>query len=121
MVKMNKYILCFLACVLLVSCQKTKEEYFPSGSLKSKIEYKGDKKEGLAVYYDEGGVKILEMTMKNDKKEGRLRKFFFNGNIDTEEFYRNDVLDGKQTTYDVNGIKTSETNFSKGKKNGAYC
>ncbi len=123
--KLNNLLLipCFIILVILFNgCrQSAKEEYYPSGVLKSKIEYKGGKQDGLAIFYSQDGFKELEISMKNGKKEGRLRKFFFNGNIETEEYYKNDVLDGKQILYDLQGIKTYETEYVNGIKNGPYC
>ena len=106
--------------LIAASCRHTVEEFYPSGNLRSSIEYKGKVQDGFAVYYDESGVKTLEVTMKDGKKEGRLRTFFFNGNLQTEEYYANDLLNGMQTTYDKDGVKLTEIEFKDGVMNGSY-
>ena len=111
-----------MAMLLLVavSCRHTKKEYYPNGVLRSAIEYKGKTQDGLAVYYDANGVKTLEVTMKDGKKEGRLRTFFFNGNLQTEEYYANDQLNGKRISYDKDRVKLTEIEFKDGVMNGTY-
>ena len=112
--------LLLVALLFATSCRHTVKEYYPNGELRSAIECKGKVPDGLAVYYDMSGVKNLELTMKNGKKEGRLRTFFFNGNIQSEEFYHNDLLNGMQTTYDKDGVKLTEVEFKDGVMNGSY-
>lgn len=109
-----------LLLLAVASCRHTQKEYYPNGELRSSIEYKGKVQDGLAVYYDVKGVKTLEVTMVNGKKEGRLRTFFFNGNLQTEEFYANDLLNGKQTTYNSDGVKLTEIEYKDGVMNGSY-
>lgn len=116
----KKLLLLVMLLFVTASCRHTVKEYYPSGNLRSTIEYKGKVQDGLSVYYDEMGVKTLEVTMKNGKKEGRLRTFFFNGNLQTEEFYANDLLNGMQTTYDKDGVKLTEIAFKDGVMNGSY-
>lgn len=114
----------FLAFAILalffVSCQHTEKEYYPNGMLRSTIECKGDVPNGVSTYYNDDGVKTLEVNYKNGKKEGRLRSFFFNGNLQTEEHYKNDQLNGLQTTYDLTGIKLTEIEYVDGVMNGSY-
>lgn len=118
---MKKNLLLLVMLLLVAaSCRHTVKEYHPNGNLRSSIEYKGKIQDGLAVYYDESGVKTLELTMKDGKKEGRLRTFFFNGNLQTEEYYVNDILNGIQTTYDREGVKLTEIEFKDGVMNGSY-
>lgn len=106
--------------ILFTSCRHTVKEYYPNGNLRSAVEYRGKIQDGLAVYFDEQGVKKMEVMMVRGKKEGRLRSFFFNGNLQTEEFYRNDLLNGCQTTYDKDGVKLSEIEFKDGIMDGSY-
>lgn len=118
---MKKNFLLSLAILFLaVSCRHTVKEYYPNGEIRSVIECKGKVQDGLAVYYDASGVKTLEVTMVNGKKEGRLRTFFFNGNLETEEFYHNDLLNGVQTIYNLDGLKLTEIEFKDGVMNGSY-
>ena len=58
--------------------------------------------------------------MKDGKKEGRLRTFFFNGNLQTEEYYANDQLNGKRISYDKDRVKLTEIEFKDGVMNGTY-
>ena len=109
-----------LLLLAVASCRHTQKEYYPNGELRSSIEYKGKVQDGLAVYYDVKGVKTLEVTMVNGKKEGRLRTFFFNGNLQTEEYYVNDLLNGKQSTYNSDGVRLTEIEYKDGVMNGSY-
>lgn len=118
---MKKFFVILIPLLFLaVSCHHTVKDYYPNGELRSSIEFKGSVQDGVASYYDEMGVKKLEVTMVNGKKEGRLRTFFFNGNLQTEEYYVNDMLNGKQTNFDKDGVKLSEIEFKDGVMNGSY-
>lgn len=118
---MKKNLLFLLALLIVsTSCRHTVKEYYPNGEVRSAVEYKGKVQDGLAVYYDASGVKTLEVTMVNGKKEGRLRSFFFNGKLQTEEYYQNDRLNGIQTTYNQEGVKLTEIEYKDGMMNGTY-
>jgi len=117
--KISIYITAIL--FLTTGCTKTKEEHYPNGKLKSKIEYRFGKENGKMIYYDENyGTKTLEISMKNGKKEGKLTRYFANGNIETEAMYKNNIQEGKEIVYDIRGNKIVETTFLHGIKNGTY-
>ena len=118
---MKKNLIWLVILLMAVSsCRHTAKEYYPNGELRSSIEYKGKVQDGLSLYYNDAGVKTLEVTMKNGKKEGRLRSFFFNGNLQTEEYYANDLLNGVQTTFNLEGVKLTAIEFKDGVMNGSY-
>lgn len=106
---------------LLHSCKEVKEEYYPNGHLKSRIEYRSGKEHGKIIFYDEGyGTPNLVMTMKNGKKHGQLTRYFFNGNIETSAYYNNDIQEGVESIYDLKGNKIMESHYERGLRHGPY-
>ncbi|MBQ7489662.1 MAG: toxin-antitoxin system YwqK family antitoxin [Bacteroidales bacterium] len=106
--------------VLISSCSRTKTEYYPDGTVKSVIHYKGGKENGLMTYYRSDGGKALEVMMKDGKKDGKLTRWYLNGAIEDISYYKNDSLHGPQSLYDMQGHPTLYIEYSNGKKNGAY-
>ena len=111
----------FSIIFLFSSCKKIKEEYYPSGNLKSRIEYRFGKEHGEAVYYfEEYNRPSLKITMKNGKMNGELLKFFYNGKVETQTFYVDDIQEGVETLYDLQGNRLVETHYVHGIKEGQY-
>lgn len=107
--------------LLATSCTKVKKEYYPSGQLKSEIQYRFGKENGMAIYYNDGEKRpSLTMEMKNGKKHGKLHRYFFNGKVETEATFVNDVQEDIESIYDLSGIKLIETHYLHGVKNGPY-
>lgn len=121
----NRRLLIFalpLSILLLVtSCTKVEKEYYPSGYLKSEIQYRFGKENGKALYYNEGAEDpSLTVEMKNGKKHGKLYRYFFNGKIETEATFVDDVQEDVEIIYDLSGVKVIETHYLHGVKNGTY-
>lgn len=95
-------------------------EYYPNGYLRSYIIYKNDKENGLAQYYSQNGIISMDVEMKNGIKEGRMRTYFFNGDREMECFYKNDKLEGTQTYFDKMGNRVSEMNYKNDVAEGKY-
>lgn len=95
-------------------------EYYPNGYLRSFIIYKNDKENGLAQYYYQSGVISMDVEMKDGKKEGRMRTYFFNGDREMECFYKNDKLEGTQTYFDKLGNRVSEIHYKNDIADGKY-
>ena len=115
------YISLLIILLSTVSCTKTKTELYKNGGLKSQIQYRFGKENGVSRYYHEVyGSMIAEAHMKNGKKEGEYARFYFNGNREYQAFYKNDLLNGLERTWSKEGQLLSETYYKDGKKNGAY-
>jgi len=115
------YISLLIILLSTASCTKTKTELYKNGGLKSQIQYRFGKENGVSRYYHEVyGSMIAEAHMKNGKKEGEYNRFYFNGNREYQAFYKNDVLNGIERTWNKEGQLISETYYKDGKKNGAY-
>ena len=115
------YISLLIILLSVTSCTKTKTELYKNGGLKSQIQYRFGKENGVSRYYHEVyGSMIAEAHMKNGKKEGEYARFYFNGNREYQAFYKNDLLNGIERTWNKEGQLLSETYYKEGKKNGAY-
>ena len=115
------YISLLIILLSTASCTKTKTELYKNGGLKSQIQYRFGKENGVSRFYHEVyGSMIAEAHMKNGKKEGEYSRFYFNGNREYQAFYKNDVLNGIERTWNKEGQLISETYYKDGKKNGAY-
>ncbi|MDR1758434.1 MAG: toxin-antitoxin system YwqK family antitoxin [Bacteroidales bacterium] len=121
MKKNLSYITVVLGFCLCFSCTRIQEDFYPDGSLQSRIPYRLGKENGVATYYKKNrAFPYLEITMKNGKKEGKAIQYFFNGHIEMESFYLHDSLHGLETIYDKDGQKLSEVSYVHGKKDGIY-
>lgn len=109
-----------VALLLLVGCTRVKEEYYPDGILRSRIEYRNGKENGLATFYQPNGMRVSEIEMKDGKKNGSFRTFYSNGNIESEATYQNDSLVGIQSFFDIDGALVESVTYASGKKNGEY-
>ncbi len=117
----KKIILFLIVSFVVTSCTKTVNEFYPSGRLKSQIQYRNGKENGISKYYNESyGSVILETQMKNGKKDGFLKRYYFNGNLEYEAHYSNDQLDGIERYYTKKGQMVMETMYKKGIKEGPY-
>jgi antitoxin component YwqK of YwqJK toxin-antitoxin module len=94
-------------------------EYYGNGRLKSETHYRFGKETGITTYYHQNyPVKIMEVEMKNGKRNGKLLKHYFNGNKELTAYYKEDLLDGVETYYFPDGSKKLETHYTNGIKNG---
>jgi len=94
--------------------------YYPNGNLRSVIHYKNDLEEGVSEFYNSDGTIISDVEMKAGKKEGRQRAYSPTGYREMECFFKNDLLDGVQSFYDNMGYKTAEITYANGLANGPY-
>ena len=117
----RKYFLIILTAILLVSCSRTKTEYWPNGSKKSEIGMVGGKYEGRAAYWDENGNIQTVCTYRNNIIDGVLRSYHLNGKVQAEQHYSGGVLDGPVTGWDDEGNMTSEGHYRKGVLHGRYA
>lgn len=81
----------------------TMKDWFPSGSLKSTMEFKNGVAEGLTTYFHENGTKRAEETYINGKLEGTSKVWDKDGKITQEITYKNHKYDGILTYYNKDG------------------
>ena len=121
MLKIKHIFLSLLIIFLFVSCKKRVIEYYQNGHLKSVIEYRNGKEDGMTVYYDDDYERpVLEIMMKNGKRNGKMTRYFFNGNIEVQAYYKDDMQQGVYQEYDLQGNPIIECYYVDGKKTGAY-
>lgn len=120
--KLAKTVILFIIVSLLVtSCTKIVNDFYPSGRLKSQIQFRNGVEHGVSKYYNENyGSLVMEVTMKKGKKDGPFNRFYFNGNLEYEAHYVNDELEGIERTYTQVGQMITETTYKKGIKDGPY-
>jgi antitoxin component YwqK of YwqJK toxin-antitoxin module len=120
--KLIKTIFLFVIVTLLItSCTKTVNEFYPSGRIKSQIQTRNGKEHGVSKYYNETyGTVILEVKMKNGMKNGLMRRSYFNGNLEYEANYVKDKLDGVERMFSNTGQLIVETTYKNGIKEGPY-
>ncbi|MGE5424350.1 MAG: toxin-antitoxin system YwqK family antitoxin, partial [Syntrophothermus sp.] len=98
-IKLFYFIFLALTFIFLCSCSKTIKEYWPDGTLKSEIQQKNGKYDGLAVWYNEDGSKQLECHYKKDQLEGDLIRFFPGGKPREQTTYHKGKKNGMSYTY----------------------
>lgn len=79
------------------------ETYYETGELRSTVNFKKDKKEGIEIFYDKKGNVIVEQPYKNGKLHGTLRRYSENNTLIEEGEYSKGKKDGKYNFYDENG------------------
>ncbi|MEA3444386.1 MAG: hypothetical protein U9R19_06620 [Bacteroidota bacterium] len=92
--------------------------YFPDGNIYRIINYKNNKKQGIAFEYNREGKIIFEIEFrqgvltkrlninkidKNNLKQGLWREYYLNDRIKTEANYVDDKLNGQYKEYDIRG------------------
>jgi antitoxin component YwqK of YwqJK toxin-antitoxin module len=103
----------------MTCCTKVKREFYRNGKVKSETHYRFGKETGTTTYYHHWyPTKIMEIEMKNGKKNGKFIERFFNNNIKLFAHYKNDLLEGTELHYYMTGNLSMEINYTKGIKNG---
>lgn len=106
---------------------KTFEQKFKSGDLKSGIQFTNNekpkeinlsKKSFEILNFD--GSKYVEGEFLKGKKTGTWVYYHENGNIKIKETYKDGKLDGVQYNYDENGLPSVFCNYTNGNLNGLY-
>jgi len=94
------------------------EIHYPSGKIKSEINYKDGKQNGLAIWWSENGQKDRERNYIDGKLNGLESKYRFSGQKLIETIYKDGKQNGEQVIWNINGHKISEVNYTNGKRNG---
>ena len=87
--------------------REVKKEYYPDGTLKSVLNYKKGKLEGIALYYYQNGQLKERVNYRRGKRERVGTTYYESGKLKEEITY----VDGKRESiklYDENGKLISE-------------
>jgi antitoxin component YwqK of YwqJK toxin-antitoxin module len=145
MKKQNIFIV--IVCILLISCNKTKEEKTPDGKLIKKYEYyeddngsiikngdyqtwykneiiefvgeyKENKRYGNWKKWNKDNIQIAEFNYINGLLDGEYKLFNDKGILKSISIYKNDSLNGLKTKYDEDGNITTEIEYLSNSFNG---
>lgn len=105
---------------ILSGCDRSKKSYWDNGSLRSDLNYKDGKLNGLAVWYFENGVKEQEANYINNKLSGVMKRWYASGIPESVSNYNHGLLDGKAITYDEGGAKTLEESYKNDTLDGPF-
>jgi len=115
---MKNSLLVLISLFLLFGCNQVEKQYYPSGNLKSKIQYKNNKINGYyKIFYKNGNLKE-SFFYKNDTLEGLGKENFENGQTKWEANYINGKTDGIYYEYNEKGLLITKANFKNGKQEG---
>ncbi|MCF8304685.1 MAG: toxin-antitoxin system YwqK family antitoxin [Bacteroidales bacterium] len=105
---------------LLMSCNRTKTEYYDNGNKKSELTYNGGKLQGVATWWYANGEKKMESHYENGKLEGKSIRWHKNGKFERIEHYKSDKLHGRVATFSIRGKQLSEENYVNDTLHGTY-
>jgi len=97
------HILFLIIIGSLVSCSSVEMEKYPDGTIKSEVQIKKGKKNGLAKYYYSNGKPQLIMNYVDDRLDGLYEKFAFNGLKTETTMYSNGLKNGESKEFDEFG------------------
>lgn len=113
-------LLIILPVLLLVSCGRTKTEYYPDGTRKVELKYRYGKLEGPSRWYNKNGQLWYEYYYHKGKLEGMSRRWFANGNKQLEENYREDRKEGLSRHWNESGVLILEAHYRNDTLHGSY-
>lgn len=92
--------------------------YYPSGVLKSEVEYKNENKCGFGRWYYENGKIEADCNYKNDKRHGICKEYHYSGKLRLECEYKNGKKHGIEKRYYNSGQLSYEHSYKNGLRNG---
>jgi hypothetical protein len=92
--------------------------WYPNGMKKLEVTYKNGKKQGMETLWDPHGTKIRETWYNNGKKNGNESYWDSRGNLKKTIAFRNDLQNGMEVTFSANGKKLKEEFYKAGLKEG---
>lgn len=95
-----------------------KEYYEENGKIRSEVEYKNGKLEGITKGYYKNGQLAYSATYKDDKRHGVEKWYYDDGALLRESAYINGEKNGIEKTYYRNGNLSSQANYENGKRVG---
>jgi len=95
-------------------------EYYPTGDVKSEIQFVDDKMNGEYIEYYDSGEILAKGEYVDGVIVGEKTTYYRNGQIETIENYIEGVYDGPYTSYYENGQILTEGNYKDGKQIGEW-
>ena len=95
--------------------------YYPDGTIQSVYFIKNEKKQGVMKKWDEQGRLIYEGCFNEGLQEGLHREFYANEQLYTEKNYKNSLLSGVSREWYCTGEIKSKERYVKGKLHGKQC
>jgi antitoxin component YwqK of YwqJK toxin-antitoxin module len=86
-----------------------------NGQIRTLIQLKDGKLDGLRTYWHENGQKREEVNFMNGKRDGLWTEWYENGQKEFEENYKDGKSDGNGAWWHKNGQKKFEENYKDGK------
>ena len=86
-------------------------EFYESGQLSYKVNYKEGKKDGKAISYSEEGVIVGKYPFENGELNGRAYYYYDNGNLWVSSDWKNGVEDGEGKSYYGSGNLKSKATY----------
>lgn len=89
-------------------------EFYGNGKIKSSVELKAGKRDGVYSEWDSLGAEILHATFKNDIPNGQWNEWYSNGRPKKMLTYKDGIRDGAYTEYYANGQLKWENVYANG-------
>lgn len=90
--------------------------YYPSGDVKTVINYNNGIKHGDATMYHPNGEVLLKMHFINGKREGKSEKYYKSGALYALTPYSDNKITGVRTTYFENGSVKAKIPYKRNMK-----
>ena len=114
MPKITTLFAMIFAVFSLTSCDDIREEKYPNGKVRSRVQYVENAKQGVETeFYENGNVKRTRLFEKG-KLQGESKEFYESGKIKAELSYLNGAVDGTVKRYYENGNVQSVTLYKNG-------
>lgn len=121
MSRINQGVILMISLLfILSSCSRTKETYYPNGTIKSEQTYKGKKLEGMSTWYFDNGSKELEIAYIDNKPNGKSTRWYYSGKKESEETYVDGKKTGPSKKWDPESNLIEEINYLNDSLNGPY-
>lgn len=95
-------------------------EYYPSGKVKTEMNFKNNEREGATVIYYLNGKVEINKNYQEGSLNGKFKEYHLNGNLYQEGNYLDDKLNGVWKTYYDDNVLASVSEYEKGKRVGEY-
>jgi antitoxin component YwqK of YwqJK toxin-antitoxin module len=92
--------------------------YYESGAVRSKQQFKDGSREGIAISYFESGAVQLRQHFKNGMIEGIAISYFESGAVKSKERFKDGKLEGEVISYFESGAVQSKHQFKEDKAEG---
>lgn len=103
-----------LAVLILTACDDIREEKYPNGKVRSRVQYVENAKQGEETEFYESGSTKRTRIFEKGKLQGASKEFYESGKLQAELTYANGAIDGVVKRYYENGNVKSITLYQNG-------